>query len=68
MTPGFHAMRASLIARGLISAEGGRFALTEPGRAHVAATIALLRETNAPCDPGKARVRWNFVWRRCRGA
>ncbi|MDE2595985.1 MAG: hypothetical protein KGL44_03810 [Sphingomonadales bacterium] len=53
----FDAMRADLVARGLIGADDGR--LTEAGNAHVSAMIGQLLRAEAPSDPSAPRVRWS---------
>lgn len=50
-------MRADLVARGLLDAE---FRLTEAGHAHVDALIGVLLVSQAPCEPDKPRVKWNY--------
>lgn len=59
----FIAMRADLVARGLIDRE---YRLTAAGHAHVRALLIELPRRTAPCDPARRRVRWNFSrrWRR----
>ncbi|MBN9504956.1 MAG: hypothetical protein J0I69_02925 [Altererythrobacter sp.] len=52
----FLAMRADLIARGLLTPE---HRLTDAGHAHVDALIERLLDEEAPCDPTRPRVRWN---------
>lgn len=53
----FEAMRAGLVARGLIRADD--FGLTEAGNTHVRALIDELASAEAPADPIGAGVRWN---------
>lgn len=52
----FLAMRADLIARGLLTPE---HRLTEAGHVYVEALLELLPDEEVPCDPTKPRVRWN---------
>lgn len=54
VAPGFHAMRAGLVAHGLIDAE---YRLTPAGNAHVDALLVKLR-AEAPSAPAAPRVRW----------
>lgn len=56
MSAGFEEMRASLVARGFLTAD---YRLTEAGNDHVAALIEQLGLTEAPCDPAGRRVVWN---------
>lgn len=53
---GFEAMRAGLVARGLLSAD---LRLTQAGHAHVAALLARLDQSEAGPDLRAAAVRWN---------
>ncbi len=61
--PGFHAMRADLVARGLIEPNSNRDRLTVAGNAYVDALLADLRAADAPAPPSKPPVRWKFKWR-----
>lgn len=54
--PSFEAMRADLIARGLLTAD---FRLTEAGNAHVDRLQIELETAEAPEDSGHSGVRWN---------
>jgi len=59
--PGFLAMRADLVERGLLTEE---HRLTTAGHAYVEELLDRLPTEEAPCDPEKPRVRWNFKRRR----
>lgn len=52
----FDAMRASLVERGLLSAD---FKLTPAGHAHADVLIAELAVAEDDGAPGKTAVRWN---------
>jgi len=55
--PGFLAMRAELVERGLLDDE---HRLTRAGHAHVDSLIAELAEAEAPPFPLRHPVRWRF--------
>ncbi|MBD3728733.1 MAG: hypothetical protein IE933_03425 [Sphingomonadales bacterium] len=58
--PHFDAMRASLVARGLLGAD---YRLTDAGNRHVEAIKDELAGAEAPSDPAAKRVYWRHDFR-----
>jgi hypothetical protein len=58
--PTLLAARADLIARGFIGSAAEGYPLTPAGHAHAERNKAELLEAEAPEEPAKPRVRWNF--------